>query len=494
MENEEPGDDTLFDRGRAEQRLKGSRRGLMSSGRGRWLTTAALCASFLGLGMCIAVIGPTFEDLALNVHKNISNMSYIFAGRSAGYIGGSLLGGTLLECLNPYLLLGLSMLLTAVGMCAIPLCRNILLLTGLMACIGISMGTLDTGGNVLLLNTWAEKAGPHMQALHFSFSAGAFLSPIIAQLLFEAHGNRSSPAENATARAALEQSWGHMRSMWAYVIIGLFVLLTAVFFFLLFCCRAGSRNTAYSVTEQPQVARHHKAIIALLFFFFFAYVGAEVAYGSFIFTFSKDFAGLGEVEAAGINSVFWGCFAACRGLAILLAACISPGALITMSLVYCCASSLLLSVFPHQRAVLWAGSGLYGASMAAVFPSGLSWVEQYTPVTGRTAAVFVVGAALGEMVLPVLLGFLLGQFGGVPLLMYQALACAALCSVLFPAMYRLALSSGVRERERKGRRGGKKTEFCRALLQPEDEDDDDDGDDDFEMESSHCSHGDEHKD
>lgn len=426
------------------------------------------------------MIGPTFEALAVNVHQNISNISYIFAGRSAGYIGGSLLGGTLLECLNPYLLLGLSMLLTAVGTCSIPLCHNVLLLMGLMSCIGISMGILDTGGNVLVLNTWAEKAGPHMQALHFSFSAGAFLSPIIAQLLFGAPGNRSSTSENVTA--VQEQSWSHMGSMWAYVIIGLFVLFCAVFFFVLFCCRVGSQGKAYSVTEQQQVAKYHRAIVALLFFFYFAYVGAEVAYGSFIFTFSKDYGGLGEHEAAGINTLFWGSFAACRGMAILLAAFVSPGALITLSLLCCCVSSLLLCALPLHRAVLWVGSGLYGASMAVVFPSGLSWVEQYTPVTGRTAAVLVVGAALGEMVLPVLLGFLMGRFNGVPLLMYQALACAILCSILFPAMYHLAVTSGAR-----AQRGGS-NEFCRALLQPDNEDDD------FEMDTSHCTHGEDHKD
>lgn len=56
--------------------------------------------------MSISVLGPTFEDLALNVKKNISNISYIFVGRSAGYIGGSLIGGVLFECMNPHLLLG----------------------------------------------------------------------------------------------------------------------------------------------------------------------------------------------------------------------------------------------------------------------------------------------------------------------------------------------------------------------------------------------------
>jgi len=56
--------------------------------------------------MSISVLGPTFEDLAVNVKKNISNISYIFVGRSAGYIGGSLFGGILFDCMNPHLLLG----------------------------------------------------------------------------------------------------------------------------------------------------------------------------------------------------------------------------------------------------------------------------------------------------------------------------------------------------------------------------------------------------
>lgn len=57
-------------------------------------------------GMCISVLGPTFEDLAVNVKQNISNISYIFVGRSGGYIAGSLLGGALIDCMNPHLLLG----------------------------------------------------------------------------------------------------------------------------------------------------------------------------------------------------------------------------------------------------------------------------------------------------------------------------------------------------------------------------------------------------
>lgn len=56
--------------------------------------------------MAIAILGPTFQDLAANVNKNVSQISYIFVGRSLGYFGGSLIGGILFDCMNGQLLLG----------------------------------------------------------------------------------------------------------------------------------------------------------------------------------------------------------------------------------------------------------------------------------------------------------------------------------------------------------------------------------------------------
>lgn len=56
--------------------------------------------------MSIAVLGPTFPNLAANVHKNVSDIYYIFVGRSLGYLGGSVLGGVLFDCMNAHLLLG----------------------------------------------------------------------------------------------------------------------------------------------------------------------------------------------------------------------------------------------------------------------------------------------------------------------------------------------------------------------------------------------------
>ena len=44
-----------------------------------------------------------------------------------------------------------------------------------------SGGSLDTGGNVLCLDTWQNgEAGPWMHSIHFSFAIGAFLAPVIS--------------------------------------------------------------------------------------------------------------------------------------------------------------------------------------------------------------------------------------------------------------------------------------------------------------------------
>lgn len=58
--------------------------------------------------MGTSVLGPTLGDLATNVEQNISNISYIFVGRSGGYMLGSILAGILFDFINHQLLLGKS--------------------------------------------------------------------------------------------------------------------------------------------------------------------------------------------------------------------------------------------------------------------------------------------------------------------------------------------------------------------------------------------------
>ncbi|KAM6181894.1 LOW QUALITY PROTEIN: sodium-dependent glucose transporter 1C-like [Erethizon dorsatum] len=399
--------------------------------------------------MTVAILGPTFPDLARNVNQNMSSLSQVFVGRALGYLGGCAIGGVLFDCMNHFLLVGVSLLATTIGLYLIPFCKRAVLLIVMMSIFGISYGTLDTGGNVLILILWGDKGAPHMQALHFSFALGAFLAPILAKLALGMTMSAENHTEPDLYPPALNQSPeadpdllfaapDDVNLLWAYASIGTYTFVVSVFLFALFSKKSSKHEKSRASAQGSRRAKHHKALLCLLFLFFFFYVGAEITYGSYIFSFATTHVGMEESEAAGLNSIFWGTFAACRGLAIFFATCLQPGTMIVLSNVGSLVSSLFLVLFDKSPLCLWIASSVYGASMATTFPSGISWLEQYTSISGKSAAFFVIGGSFGEMAIPAVIGILQGQYPHLPVVLYTCLGSAVFTAVLFPVMYKLA--------------------------------------------------------
>nr|XP_021512876.1 sodium-dependent glucose transporter 1C-like isoform X1 [Meriones unguiculatus]XP_021512878.1 sodium-dependent glucose transporter 1C-like isoform X1 [Meriones unguiculatus] len=421
-------------------------------------------------GLSVAILGPTFPDLARNVNRNISSLSLIFVGRASGYLCGSMIGGVLFGCINHFLLLGVSLSATTAGLYLMPFCRTAALLIVMMSVFGVSMGILDTGGNVLILDLWGDKGAPHMQALHFSFALGAFLAPLLAKLAWGTAASAQNHTEsdsdplmlNQSSEAASDSVFAppdDLTLLWTYASIGTYILVVSVFLFGLFCKKHSKQEKATASAQVARRAKYHWALLCLLFLFFFFYVGAEVTYGSYVFSFATTHVGMEESEAAGLNSIFWGTFAACRGLAIFFATLLQPGTMIVLSNIGSLTSSLFLVLFGKSPLCFWIATSVYGASMAATFPSGVSWIEQYTSISGKSAAFFVIGAALGEMAIPAVIGILQGHYPDLPVVLYTGLGSAIFTAVLFPVMYKLATLP--LERQRKGRR---KSEDQKALL------------------------------
>uniref|UniRef100_A0A6B0VBU2 Putative mucin-5ac n=1 Tax=Ixodes ricinus TaxID=34613 RepID=A0A6B0VBU2_IXORI len=62
-----------------------------------------------------------------------------------------------------------------------PFCAQLSTLMACSAITGITMGFLDTGGNVWCLDLWGRHSAPFMQGLHFCFALGALVAPLIAE-------------------------------------------------------------------------------------------------------------------------------------------------------------------------------------------------------------------------------------------------------------------------------------------------------------------------
>merc|ERR1719500_2154739 len=105
--------------------------------------------------------GPTLLDLRDLVGATIAKISFVFVLSSIGSLIGCFLTGTFMDRIP--------------NACYLFLASTLLLL-------GLASGSLDTGGNVLLLRIWEGRdSGPYMHAIHFTFGIGAFLAPLISR-------------------------------------------------------------------------------------------------------------------------------------------------------------------------------------------------------------------------------------------------------------------------------------------------------------------------
>ncbi|CAM9487948.1 unnamed protein product [Ectocarpus sp. 12 AP-2014] len=151
-------------------------------------------------------------------------------------------------------------------------------------------------------------------------------------------------------------------------------------------------------------------LVGLLVLFFFLYVGIEVGFGAWVavVVLRDDLAG--QAGAALMASVFWGGITLGRLLAIPLAVPFSAGVLLTVNLGGGLLSSTLLW-FIGRDGVLRAAMGAagFGLSMASTYPLAMSLLpEAGYALSQENSSRFVIGGALGEMLVPACIALLLG--------------------------------------------------------------------------------------
>lgn len=281
--------------------------------------------------------GPSLLALSRQTGAALSHIGFIFTVRAVMYLLGTF-GGLLFERFDPHRLLGAALLIALVGTLCVPLTTDIYALAATMGCQGLVMGFLDTGVNTLIFIVHAGKrVEPYMQALHFSFGLGAFISPIIVGAVLEAYAG--------TVKVA-------------FVALG---LVGAPFLLLLLHFPSPGRPDSCAFYEVDEVlpptrkdgvesvddasaagavasvaaaaptslfalARRDQVVVALVASILFAAVGIEVASGSFIPTFAVKTPAIAFDEFGGSTLVatYWGAFTAARFAAIFLSIRFTP--------------------------------------------------------------------------------------------------------------------------------------------------------------------------
>jgi FHS family Na+ dependent glucose MFS transporter 1 len=344
--------------------------------------------AFIMLGMGMAVLGPSLPTLAKNTGSSIAQISILFTASSAGYFVGSVFGGRFYDRFSGHPIMGILLGFIALGFVLIPFVPLLWLLAANLFLLGVFQGVLDVGGNTLLIWVHRQEVGPYMNALHFFFGVGTFISPIIL------------------AQAVLRS--GDIKI--GYLVIALLILPV-----LLFIVRQPSPKAPSEAEEIADKGQQDSRTRAILIFFtaaiLFFYVGAEIGLGGWIYTYALEANLANETTAAYLTSVFWGAFTMGRLISIPLATRFRPRTLMLTDFIGCLLGMGLILLLPRSLVALWGGTALVGFSMASVFPTTISLAERRMPISGQTTSLFFIGVSLGSMLIPWLMGQLIEPMG-----------------------------------------------------------------------------------
>lgn len=317
---------------------------------------------------------------------------------------GSSLSGGLYDRLPGHVVLAITLIGLSVSLAVVPLVGTLWVLWIFIFLWGLGESFLDVGVNTQLIWTFRERAAPYLNGLHFFFGVGALLAPLLYVQVVETTGKYNL----------------------AFWVLSAAMLPVAAWII-----------SMQGPAPQREVESSGRTRFSLPVFIictmFFLYVGAEVGFGGWVYTYALS-RQLADITTAGLlNSAFWGMLTVGRLLAVPAAVIIRPGRLLAGALVGCLISLAILWLGPAGPTSLWIGTIGLGFCMAPIFPTLLAVAGRRMTLTGRVTSWFFIASNAGGMVLPWTAGILLQEISPqiiMPLFFFDLLVAVVLLGIL----------------------------------------------------------------
>ncbi len=281
------------------------------------ITTAAYYLAFILLGLTIAAEGPTLLQLAEHTSSALDQISSIFIVGSFGYLSGSYIGGRIYDRVSGHKFMTGVLILLAITIVLVPIATSLWTLLLIILILGLAKGALDVGCNTLLLWVHNEKVGPFMNGLHACFGLGAALAPLVFKQVFAVTG---------------DIHWVY----WSFAIVALPIAL-----FIWNLPSPQARAVPHEHKDSPLPIMP----VAMMVLCFVLYVGAEVGYGNWIYTYTFKL-GLGtEASSADLTAAFWGFFTLGRLFGVWVSTRATSKTILLVDFTGCLASLGLILLF-----------------------------------------------------------------------------------------------------------------------------------------------------
>lgn len=328
--------------------------------------------------------GPVLPRLAAQTQTDLGTIGLLFTFRSIGFLLGSLLGGRIYDRLPGHPLFAGALLVLAATFAAVPVINELWLLLSVTLLMGIASGLLIVGCNTLLVWVHPENVGPWMNAMSFFNGSGGFFVPIVITTFLT--------------------MTGEIRG--AFFVLALMIAALGVV--LLFVPSPAIRKTTASTDSGGRIRYGLVSLFALVFLL---YVGAEMSFSGWLYTYTVALYPNASETAALLTSAFWAGISIGRLLAIPLSSRLRARTILWIDFAGSLISMAVILVFPSSLVALWVGTIGFGLCMASLFPTWLTFADRRIKVNGKINGIFFAATALGTMIFPWLSGQLFTTSG-----------------------------------------------------------------------------------
>lgn len=365
--------------------------------------TVSYFIAFVALGLGMAALGPTLPGLAAQVHVGTSEISYLFTARSFGFLLGSLFSGKFYDRMRGHAVMASMILAMSATMALMPIVPALGLLLTVMLALGMAEGALGVGGNALLIWVHQSRVAPFMNALHFFYGVGGSVSPLIVA--------RALAFKNTTAAP--------------YFALAILILPAAALLL-----RLPSPQNQQVSFEESGTGRINYKLVVLIALLLCLYIGAEVSYGSWIYSYVLKMNLGGEDMAAYLTSIFWGALTAGRLVGVPVAARLRPRTILLADLIGCLISIGIAILWSSSLTAITFATVAIGLSMASIYPTALTFAERRMRITGQVTGFLIVGGSSGGMIVPLIIGQMFDSTGP-RVMMFTVLADLILAAIVY---------------------------------------------------------------
>jgi FHS family glucose/mannose:H+ symporter-like MFS transporter len=385
-------------------RDQSSRSEPVSAAEARWIVLAS-CLMAVSVGLTIGALGTSLPAMHARLHAPLGQLGILIGVNFFGSLAVTLVLGPLLDrhSARPWLICG--SLCFAAGLLLVTVSTSLGAAILAFSLAGFGGGTNTVASAVLTTRLFHDHGGRAMSWINMSFGMGAFTGPLAAAATLE-HLHDYSPV---------------------FVAIALTVVAPTIVFARVRLPGIPQRHAA----SGTQLRRSEWRLVALLSLISFVYLGAEIGFGGWAYSFVLQATGADTQTASFAPSGFWLALSAGSIGAAMRPAWMAADRLILFCALFGAVAAATFVAAPNATSAIIAAS-MYGICLGPIYPLNIAAASGLIPrAAGLVSAIVICSSQIGGGVMPWVQGMVMAwstRPGGAVTLML-CLALAALQAV-----------------------------------------------------------------